>query len=238
MARRKEHLRLAAAFAVLALLCGGAWAATKTVDLDGRPGAESAVDLNVLQTVPPRIEAKITNKTNGDAFSFSWKSAGPGGFTSSLRAGTLAGVGTKWVWTTNQTVYAFTGTTCAKDVCFTKTAGPDPVTTRGPFGVPGRSLFTTDVTVSSSVLTSSLITFFSPPQEVFRATSSVFPSGGGVGIRETLNNLTGSPLTVTVDPGPPGCCPEEGQINCDGDCFDWRTDEANCGGCGIACAEE
>ena len=205
------------------------------MDLDGRPGAESAVDLNVLQTAPPRLESKVTNRTNGDAFSFSWKSAGPGGFTSSTPAGRTTGVGAKWVWSTNQTVYAFTGTICAKDICFTKTAGPDPVTTRGPFSVPGRSLFATGVTVSNAALTSSLITFFSPPQEVFRATSSVSPSPGGIAIRETLTNLTGAVITVSVDPGPPGCCPEEGQIHCDGECFDWRTDEGNCGGCGLAC---
>jgi hypothetical protein len=67
------------------------------------------VDLNVLQTAPPRLESKVTNRTNGDAFSFSWKSAGRGGFTSSTPAGRTTGVGAKWVWSTNQPVYAFTG---------------------------------------------------------------------------------------------------------------------------------
>ena len=47
------------------LVWGTLLAATKSVDLDGRPGAESAVDLNVLQTFPPRIENKVTNRTLG-----------------------------------------------------------------------------------------------------------------------------------------------------------------------------
>src|SRR4030095_2329030 len=108
---------------------------------------------------------------------------------------------------------------------------------RGPFAVPGRSLFANDVTVSSAALTSRLITFFSPPHEVFRATSSVAPSGSGGAVRETLTNLSAAPVTVRVDPFPPGCCTEPGRINCGGDCFDWRTDAAHCGGCDFACGE-
>jgi hypothetical protein len=216
-----------------ALCWGCLWAATKTVDLNGRPGAESAVDLNVLQTAPPRLEAKVTNKTNGDAFTFSWKSAGPGGFTSSTGVGRLTGVGAKWVWSTNQSVFAFTGAICAKDVCFTKTAGPDPVTTRGPFSVPGRSLFATDVTVSSSALTSRPHhAFFSLPrrcsshQQRPRARRHRHPGDAAQPLRRLGDRHRRSRPSRLL---------RKGAINCDGECFDWRTDEGNCGGCGLAC---
>jgi hypothetical protein len=90
------------------------------------------VDLNVLQTAPPRLESKVTNRTNGDAFSFSWKSAGRGGFTSSTPAGRTTGVGAKWVWSTNQPVYAFTGTICAKDIWPSFTLGSMPPDSASP----------------------------------------------------------------------------------------------------------
>src|SRR5258708_7041181 len=110
---------------VALLMCVAAQAATKTLDLDGNPtnGAESQCDLNVLQTFPVQIENRVTNKSGGDAFGFVWPSAGPGGFTSSVTAGTPGGVGAKWVWTTNQSVFSYTGNSCANDVCFTKTNG-------------------------------------------------------------------------------------------------------------------
>ena len=40
-------------------------------------GAESQCDLNVLQTFPVQVENRVTNKSGGDAFGFSWPSAGP-----------------------------------------------------------------------------------------------------------------------------------------------------------------
>src|SRR5260221_8221101 len=108
----------------------GTRAATKAVDLDANPanGAESQCDLNVIQTFPVMVENKVTNRSGGEACSFAWASAGPGGFSSSVPPGTTAGVGAKWVWTTNQSVFGYTGNTCATDVCFSKTAGPDPIT--------------------------------------------------------------------------------------------------------------
>ena len=53
----------------VSLSIGPAQAATKTVDLDGQTanGAESACELNVLQTFPVKIENKITNKALGEA---------------------------------------------------------------------------------------------------------------------------------------------------------------------------
>jgi len=329
------------ALAASLLASGGALAATKTLDLDGNPanGAESQCDLNVLQTFPVMVENRITNRSGGDAFSFAWPSAGPGGFISSITPGTTGGVGAKWVWTTNQSVFSFTGNSCASDVCFTKTAGPDPLpatcsascvddgivmslargatsaeavlswpsgqgpfsiyrssnpgaigdagnlvsttdllrytdvppagsifyykvkgtacvtrkscnsdadcnpttegtcVSRGPFGVPGRSLLATNVTVSSSSLTSSLITFFSPPQEVFRVTSAVSPVPNGISFQQGLFNPTTQDVTAIVGAYPPGCCNEPNQINCNGTCFDYLTDSANCGSCGNDCGE-
>jgi hypothetical protein len=330
--------RLSAATAV-ATAFATSFAATKTLDLDTQPanGSESQCDLNVLSTFPVQIENKVTNKAIGDAFSFSWKSAGPGGFTSSVTPGSTGGVGAKWTWTTNQTVYSYTGTSCDSDVCFSKTAGPDSMTgtcslaclndgavltirkgaaageidlswtggqgpytvyrsgtaiavtdptnsvsttsvfqytdfpaagsnafyvvrastclqqkacsttadcsaptdgtcvSRGPFSVPGRSLFTNDITVSAASLTSSLITFFSPPKEVFRVTSSVAPGGSGVAYQQALTNSSTQPVTVDVAAYPPGCCTLPHQINCNGSCFSYLTDNSNCGGCGIVC---
>ncbi len=318
-----------------------AHAATKQIDLDGQSanGAESKCDLNVLSTFPVQIENVITNKALGDVFNFAWPSAGPGGFTSSVAAGTSGGVGTKWTWTTNQTVYSFTGSICDKDVCFLETAGPDfvtgtctlaclddgivltvakgtnpgdvalswsggtgpysiyrgtsaatlgdpanivfstsllqdvdtppsgtvfyyrirgtncnlrkscttnadcnPVTDgvcwdRGPFGVPGRSLISTDVTVSSASLTSSLITFFSPPVEVFRATSTAQPGA----VLETLANGSTAPVTVATEGYPPGCCPANPlvphQLRCGDACVDYLNDPNNCGACGNVCGD-
>ncbi|HKQ60348.1 MAG TPA: hypothetical protein VJS92_03625 [Candidatus Polarisedimenticolaceae bacterium] len=213
--------------------------AGKTVDLDGRTanGQESRVDLTVLTTFPVKIENKITNKAIGDAFTFTWASAGPGGFSSSLVAGTTAGVGTKWTWQTSQTVYAFTGTACGSDVCFTKTAGPDPVTTRGPFTVPGRSLLASGVTLSNASLTSSLITFFSPPQTIVSVTSSIAPVAPGVlGFTTSATNNTAQTLNFQIAAVPTGCCPEPHQLNCEGTCVDYLKDPDNCGACGNKCA--
>ena len=320
----------------------GAHAASKAVDLDGNPanGAESQCDLNVLQTFPVMIENKVTNKSGGDAFSFTWPSAGPGGFTSSVTAGTAGGVGAKWVWTTNQSIFSYTGNSCANDACFTQTAGPDSIPSscslacladattvtitkgvtagtvvlnwtggqgtftiyrstsrtgvvvpanvigttdaltftdtppatdsaafyvvrgvtcttrkacgtdadcsapgdgtcvgRGPFGVPGRSLYSNNVTVSAASLTSSLITFFSPPTEVFRATSTA----GAGGIAETVTNSGTAPVTVTTAAYPPGCCPADPsvphQLRCGETCVDYLNDPANCGACGNTCGD-
>jgi hypothetical protein len=318
-------------------------AATRSMDLDGNAanGAESQVDLNVLQTFPVMIENKVTNRTAGDSFRFEWPSAGPGGFTSGVTGGTTGGVGAKWVWTTNQAVYSFTGSSCATDACFAQTGGPsnipstcnlsciddgvhlviakgatpaetllswptgqgpftiyrsssaatvistanvvgttdllrftdnppagsiyfyavtqavtqcaarkscvsnadcNPVTEgtctgRGPFGVPGRSLLANNVTVSAASLTSSLITFFSPPLEVFRVTNSVEPAPAGVAYQQGFRNMGTQDVTAIVGAYPPGCCNQAHQLNCDGTCVNYLADNDNCGACGNACGE-
>jgi len=315
-------------------------AATKTVDLDGNAanGAESQCDLNLSGNFPVVFENKVTNRTGGNAFTFSWRSAGPGGFSSSLTPGTTGGVGATWVWTTNQSVFSYTGNNCDNDVCFSKTSGPDPIAgtcslctddgvsftlgkgpgpgettlnwqggqgpytisraalarnvldpassllttdllrytdtppagtiffyrvrgtscvlrktcatdagcfaptdgtciSRGPFGVPGRSLASNAVTVSAASLTSSLITFFSPPTEVFRVTSAAGPGG----VTETVTNTSPQPVTLTIPAYPPGCCPPDGkvpfQLRCGETCVDYLHDPANCGACDNVCAE-
>lgn len=339
---RGIRVALLAAFAVLlAAAPTVSTAATKTVDLDAQTanGAESQCDLNVLSTFPVKVENVVTNKAVGNTFDFSWKSAGPGGFTSSATAGSTGGVGAKWTWTTNQTVYSFTGNNCENDICFLRTSGPDSITSvcnascvddgatltiskgatadevvlswtggagpytvyrstnrvaidqpanqiasvstttytdrftatgatyykvrgascnqrkscstnadcnpanegtcvsRGPFSVPGRSLFTNDVTVSSASLTSSLITFFSPPTEVFRVTSTAFPGS----IQETLTNNSADPVTVVSEAFPPGCCPgdpaTDHKLRCGEVCVDYLSDPNNCGACGNVCGD-
>lgn len=327
--------------ALVGLAATSASAATKTIDLDGQAGNgnESKCDLNVLSSFPVKVENVVTNKAIGNAYDFSWKSAGPGGFTSSAAAGTSGGVGAKWTWTTNESIFSFTGNNCDKDICFLKTSGPDPLAstcsraclndgvqltigrgasagqfalnwsggttsytvyrapgpsavdapantiattdalqltdtppagssafylvrgstcntlksctsnadcnpanqgtcvTRGPFAVPGRSLTSTDITVSSASLTSSLITFFSPPKEVFRITSVAAP-GGAVEIKE---NDTQTPMTVVTEAYPPGCCPANPevphQLRCGNQCVDYLNDPLNCGACGNVCGE-
>jgi hypothetical protein len=331
---------LAAGAAAMVLSAAAVFAATKTVDLDAQTvnGAESKCDLNVLSSFPVRIENVVTNKAVGEAFDFTWKSAGPAGFTSSVTAGTTGGVGAKWVWTTNQTVYSYTGNSCDQDICFLKTAGPggtggtcstgclnDGVAlsavrgtagavnltwaggtadytlyrsaiasqitapanalstssnlaatdvppagsifyyrvrgsscntlksctsnaqcvpasegicvSRGPFAVPGRSLSATDITVSAASLTSSLITFFSPPKEVFKVTSTAQPGGA----LETVTNTSSQPVTVATEAYPPGCCPAEPGVDhpvrCGDACVDILDDPNNCGACGNVCGD-
>ena len=226
-------LAVAAAFGVLA-----AWAASKSVDLDGKTtnGAESTVTLTVVTTYPVKIENKVTNKAIGDAFSFNYASAAPGGFSSNLPAGTSTGVGVKYTWQTGSTVVSYTGTACGNDICFTKTAGPDPITSRGPFSVPGRSLSSTGVTLSNASLTSSLVQFFSPPKEVFSVTSSVGQvSTGQVGYTTTLRNPSNATVSLDIPAFPAGCCNDVHQLNCDGNCVYYLTDPLNCGACGNLC---
>lgn len=224
----------------LAMLGGlAAWAASKAIDLDANGTAESTVALNVLTTSPAKIENVVTNKAVGYTFGFSWYNAGPGGFKGTLGAGTATGVGTKWTWQTSQAIYSLTGNSCgtsANDICFTQTGGPTTVGNRGPFAVPGRSITTSGVTLSSASLTSSLISFFSPPKVLFTATSSVGqPGSGQVSYDTLLGNNTGGAVTAVVDAGPPGCCPNPNQLNCSGTCVNYLTDTSNCGGCGIQC---
>lgn len=218
-----------AAAAVLAVLVGGidtSRAASKKVDLDNNGSNESIVDLTIVSSYPAKVKNKITNKAVGKTFSFSWPSAGPGGFTSSLGTGTSAGVGTIWEWQTGQSIYSYTGSICDKDICFTPTnssVGP-----RGPFSVPGRSLSRTDVTLSAASLTSSIISFFSPPQVLATTTSRFTP---GEGTLEELTNETNEPITIELL-GPGGeCCDGENQVICDGECVSYLEDENNCGGC-------
>ena len=234
----RSYPLIIAVTAILVVLGGLAvFAASKSVDLDGKTtnGAESTVALNVLSTFPTKIENKITNKAVSDVFTFVWPSAGLGGFAGTLGAGTATGVGTTWTWTTSQTVYLYTGNTCGNDICFTKTAGPDPVTARGPFSVPGRSAISSGVTLSSSALTSSLITFFSPPKTIFSITSSVGQTGSNLGYTTKVNNTAPTTLTLDVPAFPPGCCNDVHQLNCDGTCVYYLTDPLNCGACGNVC---
>src|SRR5262249_47622935 len=160
----------------------------------------------------------------------------PGGFSSSLPAGSTTGKGATWTWQTLQPVYSFTGTTCANDICFTRTTPADN-RSFGPFGVPGRSLSASGVTTTSASLTSSLITFFSPPTTLFTFTSNVEELAPGV-FRYTadVTNLTGNQIHFDLDPGPYGCnsrCGNgvrEGNEVCDGA----DLNGASCGSLGYA----
>ena len=237
--------------AAIMLVAGGsagrAIAADQNVDLNGDATKESDCKLTVLNNYPAKVENKITNKAVGQAFSFNWVSAGPGGFSSTVgnttNPGNSNGVGAIWDWQTNQQIYSFTGKLCSNDVCFTQTVPPPPAgtspTQRGPFQAPGRSLVSSGVTSSSTSLTSSLITFFSPPNEVLRVTSSVQPTTSGQIFYQTqVTNTSNVPVTVDLAPGPPGCNPcSEGETQCGGECVDTFSDPNNCGSCGHQCSE-
>lgn len=236
----------ATAVAVVAMLVSlPALGVSKDVDLDRvNTAAESTVSLSVVTTSPVKIQNKITNRDVGQAFRFSWPSAGPGGFASSLGAGTTNGVGTIWTWQTTRQIYSFTGNQCTNDICLTRTTPADNAS-RGPFSVPGRSLTTSNVTVTADSLSSSLITFFSPPQELFLYTSSVEQLAPGVFRYKTmLQNLTGQPITVDQSAGPLGCETEcgnsirEGSEVCDGSALNGATCETFNSTGTLGCAQD
>src|SRR5712691_5098637 len=198
--------------------------ASKSVDLNADGTAESTVALSVISTSPVKIQNKITNRDIGQAFTFRWPSAGPGGFSSSLGAppSGSTGVGTIWTWQTSQSVYSFTGSTCDNDACFTRTIPADNLLRPGG-GVPGRSLTTSGVTLSNASLSSSLLTFFSPPAVLFEFTSKIDELAPGVFRYTTLvDNHTSAPITINSAPQPLGCnsyCGyngREGSEVCDG----------------------
>src|SRR5262249_53528098 len=108
---------------------------------------------------------------------------------------------------------------------------------RGPFGVPGRSLLASAVTVSAASLTSSLITFFSPPKVVFEIESRVEPLSNGIAYQQALTNPTNVDYTAIVGAYPPGCSNEPNKLNCGGTCVDYLPDSPNCGACGNDCGD-
>jgi len=211
------------------------------IDLDGNPlnGAESTVETNVLQSFPVQIENVLHNNAPGFGFSFDWPGAGPGGFDAILTAG--PDVGTKWTWTTVSQVYtivspaSFVLDTSAAGGSGLPVFGQPPSGVQGPGGplvveLPGKSIFPTDVTLSSASLTSSLVTFFSPENTLATCASNFIPGQ----FNQTLTNSSGETLTFSVEE--PDCCPEPLMTMCDDGCQFYMTDDNNCGGCGITCA--
>ncbi len=211
-------------------------AADQPIDLDQNAanGAESRVSTKVLQTYPVVIENTIFNNAGGGSYDFSWPGAGPGGFASFLTAG--PGVGTVWRWSTVYQVYSIESPVTFKPakslpVFGSPTGGVQTVggSTTSSFMVPGKSINPTSVTLSSTSLTSSLITFFSPKQTV--ATCGVECAPGQCEV--SLSNQSGG--TVMIATEQLDCCPEPHQTFCDGDCTSYLTDPENCGGCGNVC---
>jgi len=202
---------------------GDAWAQSKQIDLNGDGVAESRIVTKVLQSYPIKIQNVVYNEVTGRTFSFAWVSAAPGGFSSNLAAG--PGVGTKHIWTTLQQVFSFTGSTCASDLCFQPSTGG----TVGPFAAPGKSIFPTAVTTSGSILTSSVIVFFSPPQDQIRIDDIVLDGR----IETTVSNPTG--VDLELDIAEQDCCEFERMTICEDGCKFYLTDPDNCGGCGIQC---
>lgn len=227
----------------VAMLASGAGrdarAADINVDLDGTGARESNVKLNVVSNYPAKVKNTINNKAIGQAFQFRWVSAGPGGFSSQVAPGAQGGVGAIWTWETSQSIFTFTGNSCDNDICFTRTQ-PNDALGKGPFSAPGRSLAASNVTVSNATLTSSLITFFSPPREIVRVGSQVEQlASGGFRYVTRVRNPTTDTITIDLRPGPLNCSTscDEGETDCDGVCVDTSTDPNNCGECGVQCSE-
>jgi len=222
--------------AVAATLQAPASRATEQrIDLDGNPlnGAESKVITKLLSSYPVQVENTVINNASGRSFQFVWPGAGPAGFSTSLTVG--PDVGARWVWSSTQVVYSI-----ESPITFTPTLSV-PVFGQPPGGiipapsepmtfiVPGKSIFPTAVTLSNASLTSSLITFFSPPTT--KATCGVNCVSGQCDV--FVENLSGG--TATVRGRQPGCCLEPRQILCGTECYSYLQDPQNCGGCGITC---
>ena len=211
-------------------------AAETAIDLDGNPanGKESRLVTRVLQSYPVRIENVVFNNAKGDSFIFSWPGAGPGGFESLVTRG--PGVGVKWEWSTVSQVYSVQSpATFERDarevpVFGAPSGGIQAPGDSGVFEVQGKSIFPTQITVSSASLTSSLVTFFSPENEIAVCAGSFEPGR----FEQVITNNSGQELTIMVEQ--PGCCPEAQMTICDDGCQFYLTDPDNCGGCGIQCA--
>lgn len=211
-------------------------AAETAIDLDGNPanGKESRLVTRVLQSYPVRVENVVFNNTKGDSFTFSWPGAGPGGFTSLVTRG--PGVGVKWEWSTVSQVYSVqTPATFERDAREVPVFGAPSGSIQAPgssgaFEAQGKSIFPTQVTVSSASLTSSLVTFFSPENEIAVCSGSFEPGR----FEQVITNNSGQDVTFTVEQ--PDCCLEPQMTICEDGCQFYLTDPDNCGGCGIQCA--
>jgi len=212
-------------------------AQVQQIDLDGNPlnGNESTIDTKVIENegAPVQFENIIVNNALATGFTFSWPGAGPGGFDAILKAG--PDVGTKWVWTTTGQVYTISSpATFERDTrqlpVFGQPAGGVlGATDDRVFDVVGKSLIPVDVTLSSTSLTSSLVTFFSP-ENTLATCGSVSNPGQ---FDQIVHNFSGVPVTMEFTEDP--CCGAPQMTICDDGCQFYLTDNNNCGGCGNVC---
>ena len=130
--------------------------ANQAVGLDGNPanGDESRVVTRVLQSFPVKVENVVHNEATGKSFTFNWPGAGPGGFSSLVVRG--PDVGTKWEWTTVSQVFSlnspatFTESGGGLQVFGSPDGGLGGSGAGGEFMLPGKSIFPTQVTISSA----------------------------------------------------------------------------------------
>lgn len=232
-----------AILAATVVLATTARAADDPIDLDGKAsnGQESVVRTRVIQTFPVEVENVIFNNTP-NRFDVAWEGAGPGGLWTHVNEG--PDVGTRWTWTTLEAVYTISSpaTFAPKQSIVINPLGlpvygmptgglhvpPAPVG-GGSFVVTGKSETQTGVTTSAADLLSSLITFFSPPKLIAQCGGSI---GGGV-----INTSFTAGASTTISASEGDCCPAPGMIICNGECYDYKHDADNCGGCGITCDE-
>jgi hypothetical protein len=226
--------------AIVLPACAWAQVADEEIDLDGSMvnGAESRVETKVLSTFPAVVENTVFNNAPGMGFDFDWPGAGLGGFQSFVTPG--PDVGTVWHWESSEQIYNILSPITFTPARGLPVVGMPPIGIQIPgntdlvFTVPGKSTSETQVTLSTTDLTASLITFFSP--EETRASCGVDCDDFGV-CTFFVENLGNAPIGTTVQEQE--CCNEENQIICEnGECKDYLVDPTNCGGCGVQCGPE
>jgi len=240
--RLKSNLRvLAICGTVVAIaLLGLAQGSDDPIDLDedSSNGEESTVRAKVLQSSPIVVENVIFNNADGQSFRFYWSGAGPHGFNSQVTAG--PDVGAKWTWSTVSQLYTITSPVRFVDdsheiAAFggsTTEIHDDTLFDSGlTFDVSGKSIFLTEVTLSSAVLTSSLITFFSP--EVVQI-EFISEYENGIFTTTALNHTGENQMVELTEPD---CCKFPEMTICGDGCKFYLTDTDNCGGCGNPCEE-
>ncbi len=212
-----------------------------SMNLDGDlmcDAAESKLELIQTSVAAPVGYCDIvTNGADGEAFTFEWSTAGPGGIAGWTGPGSVEGSGYIWRWETMSQIHQLgCGGMSVPCASFANT------TTQvhsGPFTVPGLTTTPGKVTASAESLTASYLSFFSPPKEQIRVDSQVQLLQNGQFLIETrVRNLSSDRIVFELANVPlnelnpaPACGPE--QMLCGGACC--PTADCVIGAAGFVC---